>query len=173
MASESTPLRQPRSDDKAERMIIVRGPGSKPGAVRAAKMAEICEFCEHRSPPFPRPAVGRRANNGPAKAGGLFPRERLRRERFHAVAMTSSRALRSEDHRSWYYPLFLPLRVAECDQEPFEIPASVAVYPSGYARWDTPCPMQGRMSTVSHTKPCVLRTSCMDVHLRCTQQSGR
>jgi hypothetical protein len=69
MAGENTPPRQPRSDDKAERMIIVRGPRSKPGAVRAAKMAEMCEFGEHRPPPFPRPAVGRRANNDRLKPG--------------------------------------------------------------------------------------------------------
>ena len=89
MAGENTPPRPPRSDDKAERMIIVRGPRSKPGAVRAAKMAEMCEFVEHRPPPFPRPAVGRRADNEPAKAGAQSPRGRPRRDQFHVVAMTS------------------------------------------------------------------------------------
>jgi hypothetical protein len=70
MAGENTPPRPPRSDDKAERMIIVRGPSSKLGAVRAVKMAKMCEFREHRPPPFPRPGVGRRANNDRLKPGG-------------------------------------------------------------------------------------------------------
>jgi len=107
MAGENTPPRPPRSDDKAERMIIVRGPRSKPGAVRAAKMAEMCEFGEHRPPPFPRPAVGRRANNDRLKPG----RNSLVGDRAAIVSccwMTSSRALRSQDHRSCYCPLFLP-----------------------------------------------------------------
>jgi hypothetical protein len=70
MTGENTPPRPPRSGDKAERTIVVRGPSSRPGAVRAAKMAEMCEFCEHRPPPFPRPAVGRRANNDRLKPEG-------------------------------------------------------------------------------------------------------
>jgi hypothetical protein len=50
-------------------MIVVRGLHSKPGAVRAAKMAEMCGFGEHHPPPFPRPAVGRRANNDQLEPG--------------------------------------------------------------------------------------------------------
>ena len=60
-----------------------------------------------------------------AKAGGLFPRGRSRRDQFHVVAMISSRVLRSDDHRRWYCPWFLPLRAAGCDFETLEISAPV------------------------------------------------
>jgi hypothetical protein len=82
----------------------------------------------------------------PAKAGGLFPRERRRRGRFHVVAMTSFRAPRSEDHRSWYCPLFLPLRWRNARDL---ANSGIRSIPLWVCLMDTPCPMQERMSIVS------------------------
>jgi hypothetical protein len=58
---------RPLCRDQTERMIVVARPSGCPSAVRPGKMPDLCEFCEHRSPPVPRPAVGRRANNSRLK----------------------------------------------------------------------------------------------------------
>lgn len=80
-------------------------------------------------------ASGRTASEQrPAKAGGPFPRRRLRqRDQFHVVAMVSSRALRSDDHRRWYCPLFLPF-AGDAISSPSKISAAVVTYtPVGMA----------------------------------------
>jgi hypothetical protein len=73
----------------------------------------------------------------PARAGGPFPRGRLRRDPFQVVAATSPRSLRGENHRRRYCPSSFQCRqrkVVEASQEPLDIPASVVIYPSGYVR---------------------------------------